>query len=1031
MRRFNLSQWAIEHSSFVFYLMIVSVVAGVFAYWQLGRDEDPPFAFKAMVVSAQWPGATTQDMMLQVTDRIEKKLQETPSLKFIKSFTKPGECAIFVFLQGSATAARADDAWYQVRKKVGDIKSSLPQGVVGPLFDDEFGDTFGTLYAFTADGFTQRELRDYVEDARTQLLTVPGVSKISLVGTQDEKVYIEFDLRQLTGLGIDQREALESLRAQNVITPSGVLQTDQERILLQVSGQFASEESLRNLSFYANNRFYRLSDVAQVRRGYADPPQPLFRFDGESAIGLGVAMVPGSDILKFGDALKSKMAQVAADLPIGIELHLVADQPVVVRHAVNAFMEALAGAVAIVLAVNFVSLGLRAGGVVALSIPLVLALVFVTMESFGIALQRVSLGALVIALGLLVDDAIITIEMMVSRLELGFDRRAAATYAYDTTAFPMLTGTLVTIAGFVPVGFAHSEAGEYTFSLFAVVTIALLISWVVAVLFAPLLAVKILPASAPPHRHDAQPGRFGRMFHMTLLVYLRARYWVIAATLALFALSLVGANYVQQQFFPSSDRPELLVDLTLPQNASIYATDTAAKKLERLIVGDANVDRYSLYVGQGAIRFYLTLNQQLPNEFFAQAVIVTKGLRERELVRARLEKALAEQLPDLSTRIYPLELGPPIGWPLQYRVSGPDVEQLRKAAYGLAAIVAANPDTEKTGFDWNEPIKVVRLRVNQDKARRLGITSQSLAQALNTIVSGSAITQIRDEVYLVDVVVRAADIEHVSLDALRGLQLPLANGRSVPLIEIASLDHTLEQPLIWRRDRMPTITVQADLPSDVQAETVVAQLAPAIEAYGSKLPAGYRIETGGVNEANREGLGPVIAVLPLMAFLMLTILMVQLHSFRRLILVVSVAPLGVVGVVAILLATGTPMGFVAILGIIALSGMIIRNSVILIDQIDQNVRSGQSEWDAVINATVHRMRPILLTAAAAILGMLPIARDVFWGPLAFAVIGGLAGATLLTLLFLPALYVASFRICEPARRKEISAVDAEMVKREA
>lgn len=1030
MKRFNLSQWAIDHRSFVFYLMVVSLFAGIVAYWHLGREEDPPFAFKAMVINAKWPGAATQEMMLEVTDRIEKKLQETPWLRFTKSFTKPGDATIFVYIKGSTPPSEIQGIWYQVRKKVGDIRPTLPQGVLGPFFNDEFGDIFGTIYAFTADGFSPRELRDYVEDVRNQLLLVPDVAKIDLIGQQDEKIYIEFDPRRLGGLGIDQREVLESLRAQNAVAPSGVLQTDAERILLQVSGQFASEDALRRLNLYAHDRFFRLSDIATVRRGYTEPPQPLFRFDGQSAIGLAISMVPGADILRFGDALKRKVSEITDNLPIGIEPHLVSDQPVVVRQAVGGFMEALAAAVAIVLVVSFLSLGMRAGTVVAASIPLVLALVFVTMQFFGIALQRISLGALVIALGLLVDDAMITTEMMVTRLELGFAREAAATHAYTVTAFPMLTGTLVTIVGFVPVGFARSEAGEYTFSLFAVVTIALLISWGVAVLFAPLLAVKVLPATGhragSPHGH----GRRNPLFRALLLTCLRWRRSVILVTLLLFGLSLVGMKYVQQQFFPSSDRPELLVDLTLPQSASIYRTDDAARQLEQLLAGDPDIDRYSLYVGQGAIRFYLTLYQQLPNEFFAQAVIVTRGLRERALVKARLEKALDDRFPDLTTRVYPLELGPPVGWPLQYRVSGPDLEQLRKAAYGVEAIVAANPDTEKSNLDWHEPIKTVRLQVDQDKARRLGITSLLLARSLNAIVSGATITQIRDGVYLIDVVAQA-DLENISLDRLRGLQLPLPGGRSVPLIEIASFSYGLDQPLIWRRDRVPTITVQADLRPGTQAKAVVADLAPAIAAYGRDLPAGYRIEIGGTAEASRDGLGPVIAMLPVMAVLMFTILMAQLQSFRRLLLVVSVAPLGIIGVVAVLLPTRTPMGFVAILGIVALSGMIIRNSVILVDQISQNEAAGLRPWDAVVEATSHRMRPILLTASAAILGMLPIARDVFWGPMAFAVIGGLAGATLLTLLFLPALYVTWFRIREPRPLAETEPpVMTNIVKRE-
>ena len=1016
MRSFNLSEWALQHRSFVWYLIIVCIAAGAFSYVRLGRDENPPFTLKAMVVQIAWPGATVEETMLQITDRVERKLQETPWIDYLKSYTKPGSSTVFVWLKDPTPVEAVPDIWYQVRKKIGDMRATLPAGIQGPFFNDEFGETFGTIYAFTADGFSQRELRDHVEDVRSGLLGVEDVAKINLVGAQDERIFVEFDMRRIAGLGVDPRRVVETLQAQNAVAPAGVVQTADEKILLRVSGQFVSERSLEEVTLYADGRLFRLSDVATIRRGYADPPQPLFRFNGQPAIGLAISMAEGGNILRFGEAIKARVAAIGADLPIGIEAHLVSDQPLIVEHAVDGFLKALWEAVAIVLAVSFISLGLRAGAVVAASIPLVLAIVFAVMDMTGIALQRVSLGALIIALGLLVDDAMITVEMMISRLEQGFSRTAAATYAYSTTAFPMLTGTLVTIAGFVPVGFARSSAGEYTFSLFAVIATALIVSWVVAVLFAPVLGVLMLPATARKHdRPHGGEGRGTRIARRIVGGCMRYRWVVIVATVLLFAGSIVGMRFVQQQFFPASDRNELMVDLNLPQNASIYAADDASRRLETLLAADPEIARFSSYIGQGAVRFYLPLNLQLPNDFFAQSVVVTKGLAERDRVKARLEQVLAVQFPAAVARVYPLELGPPVGWPLQYRLSGPDIEQTRSLSYRLADIVAADAAVENVNFDWGQPARTVRVEVDQDRARRLGITSERLASTLNAIASGSTITRVRDDIYQIDVVTRARDADRTSLDAISSLQVAAENGKSVPIAAFATPTFALEQPIVWRRDRLPTITVQADVVGGAQAKTVNARLGPRIAAYAETLPAGYTIEIGGIDEASKRSMRSVVAVLPMMALLMLTILMIQLHSFARLFLVLSVAPLGLIGVVAALWPTQTPLGFVAILGIIALAGMIIRNSVILIDQVAENQAAGATPWDAVLTATLHRMRPILLTAAAAVFGMIPIAHDVFWGPLAYAIIGGLLVATLLTLLFLPALYVAWFRIAAPAK----------------
>ena len=903
------------------------------------------------------------------------------------------------------------DIWYQVRKKVGDIRNTLPQGIVGPGFNDEFGDTYGIVYGFTADGFTHRELRDYVDEVRKQLLQLPDISKIDVLGAQDERVYVEFSTEQLAGLGIDRAALIAALQAQNAVTPAGVVQTGDEKILVRVSGAFRSEQDILAVNFVANGRIIRLGDIAHVTRGPADPAQPMFRVNGRDGIGLAIAMRKGGDVLALGRNVAHAMTEITANLPVGIEPTLVADQPVTVEHAVDDFMEALWEAVAIVLGVSLLSLGLRAGAVVALSIPLVLAAVFVAMEFFGIDLQRISLGALIIALGLLVDDAMITVETMVTRLEHGDDKEQAATFAYTSTAFPMLTGTLVTVAGFVPIGFARSAAGEYTFSIFAVVAIALIASWVVAVLFAPLLGVWIL--KKPKAVHAEEPGPIMRAFRRFLVLAMRARWVTVLVTLGLFGAALYGMRFVPQQFFPSSDRPELLVDLQLPENASIYATQDVSARLDKLLKGDQDVDHWSTYVGQGAVRFYLPLNVQLPNDFFAQTVVVTKGLEQRERVKAKLEQALATEFPSVVGRVYPLELGPPVGWPLQYRVSGPEPDQVRAIAFKVAQVIGSDPGAANVNYNWMEPARTIRIRVDQDQARLLGLSSQDLALSLNTVVSGVTATQMRSGIYLVDVLVRASAEQRMSLSTIRTLQVPLPNGRTVPLSQIASVEYGQEYPIVWRRDRRPTVTVQADVAPGTQAATVVQALAPKIAALNASLPSGYHIDVGGTVEESSKAQASVAAVLPLMLILMLTVLMIQLQSFSRLFLVLSVAPLGLIGVVAALLLADKPLGFVALLGVLALTGMIARNSVILIDQIETEKAHGRQPWDAVVEATTHRFRPILLTAAAAILGMIPIAPTIFWGPMAYAIMGGLAVATLLTLVFLPALYVAWFRIKSP------------------
>ena len=1005
----NLSDWALRHRALVWFLMVIIVAMGLFSYRRLGRNEDPDFTIKTMVVQAGWPGATVDDTLEQVTDRIEKKLQETPGLDFIRSYTTAGRTTVFVNLLGSVRSAAVPQIWYQVRKKIDDIRSTLPAGVVGPAFNDEFGDTYGIVYGFTADGFTQRQLRDYVEGVRSRLLRVKDVSKIDIFGVQDEKIYVEFSARQLAGLKLDRQALVNALRAQNAVTPAGVVQTADEKILVQVTGAFRSEEDIRRVNFVVDGRIFRLSDIATVKRGYSDPPQPIFRCDGQQAIGLAVSMRSGGDVLALGRSVEAAMRTITASLPVGIEPRLVAEQPRVVAAAVDEFMTALWEAIGIVLGVSFLSLGVRAGAVVACSIPLVLAAVFVVMEITDIDLQRVSLGALIIALGLLVDDAMITVEMMVTKLEEGLDRAGAATFAYTSTAFPMLTGTLVTVAGFVPIGFARSAAGEYTFSIFAVVAIALLVSWLVAVLFAPLIGVTILPPTLP-RKERGEPGPIMRWYRSCLERAMRARWTTIGAATALLVLSVFALELVPQQFFPSSDRPELLVDLTLSRSASLYASDRTAARLEALLKGDPDIDRWSTYVGQGAVRFYLPLNVQLPNDFFSQTVIVTKSLEARERVRARLEKALSDGFPEVVARVSALELGPPTGWPLQYRVSGPDPQQTSDIAYRVADVIASDPRTQSINFDWVEPMRTLRIRVNQDEARLLGVSSQTLAQALNAVVSGVTVTQIRDDIYLIDVIARADAQERVSPATLKTLEVPLPNGRSIPLLQVATVEYGLDWPLIWRRDRLATITVQSDLTLNVLPATVIGALQDKIDALSAKLPQGYQVVVGGAEEESAKSLASVAAVLPVAGLLMLIILMIQLQSVSRLFLVLSVAPFGLIGVVLALLVAHKPLGFVALLGIIALVGMIVRNSVILVHQIETEIAQGRSRWRAVVEASSHRFRPIMLTAAAAIFGMVPIAPTVFWGPMAYAIMGGLAVATVLTLVFLPALYVACFRV---------------------
>jgi multidrug efflux pump subunit AcrB len=1018
----NLSEWALSKRSLVVFLMILAVVAGTISFKNLGRSEDPAFTFRSMVVAAGWPGATAEEMMLQVTERLERTLQETNNLDNVRSYTTAGQTTIFVDLKDSTPPGEVADLWYQVRKNIGDMRGSLPAGVIGPGFNDDFGDTFGTIYAFTADGFSFRELRDYVEAARSRLLQVPDVTKIEVLGAQDEQIYVEFSTEKLAGLRLDLSTILATLQAQNLVLPAGTMHTDEERVFLRVTGAFDTEEEIASVNIVAGERIFRLGDVAEVRRGFSDPPQPMFRVNGEPAIGLAIAMRESGDILALGENLRAEMADITADLPQGIEPFLVADQAATVDVAIGDFMTSLWQAILIILAASFVSLGVRPGTVVALAIPLTLAIVFAVMDVANIDLHRISLGALIIALTLLVDDAMTTVDAMVRRLGAGDTKDEAATFAYKTLAAPMLIGTLVTIASFVPIGFAQSSAGEYTFSIFSVVGISLIVSWLVAVVFAPIIGKALL--NPPKAEADPKPGKVLAVYSAFLSGAIRMRWLTVGLTIGAFVVALFLSQFVSRQFFPASDRPELTVDLTLRQNASIHATQAQAERFEAILNEDPDVDHYSTYIGRGAIRFILTLNVQLANPFFAQFVVVAKDLEARERLQPRLEKLLSEEFPDLVARISPLELGPPVGWPLQYRVSGPDKDEVRRVAQELAQVMGADARVRHVNFDWMEPARQLRVSVNQDEARRLGVSTRSLSAVLNGAMSGTPITQVRDDIYLVNVVARATNEQRATFETLSSLQVPTPSGRMVPMSQFATFVEEQEFPLVWRRNRVPTLTVRADVIPGVMPDTVVAALDEPIKTLAADLPRPYTIETGGLYEASNDSSASVFAVVPLMLLLMLVIMMVMLVSFRRLAMIVCVLPLGLIGVVLSLLVFRQPLGFVAILGILALIGMIAKNAVILVVQIETDRAEGKGVLQAVMDSATGRLRPMMLTAISTVLGLIPIAPTVFWGPMAFAIMGGLLVATLLTLVFLPVVYVMVFGKDKPVQPRPAPAAVA-------
>lgn len=1036
---FNLSEWALKNKGLVLYFMILLGLVGIMSYSKLSQSEDPPFTFKVMVVQTYWPGASAQEVSLQVTDRIEKELMTTGQYERIMAYSRPGESLVTFIAKDSLRSKDIPDVWYQVRKKVNDIRHELPQGVQGPFFNDEFGDTFGNIYVLKGKDFDYATLKEYADRLQLQLQRVKDVAKVELIGLQDQKIWIEISNTKAAQLGIPVTAIQQSLQQQNAMNNAGFFETDTDRIQVRVSGALQTVEELQQMPLYVNGKTIQLGDVAEVYRGFTDPAQPRMRFMGENGIGIAVSMRKGGDIIALGKHLEQEFARLQKSLPLGMDLQKVSDQPVAVKRSINEFMKVLAEAVIIVLLVSFFSLGFRPGLVVAFSIPLVLAMTFAGMQLFDVGLHKISLGALILALGLLVDDAIIAIEMMAIKMEQGYSRLEAAGHAWRTTAFPMLTGTLITAAGFLPIATAASSTGEYTRSIFQVVTLALLVSWIAAVLFVPYLGDKLLPdfnrdliQKAPWYQrlwarlrkqpepqpivhhagehHDPYQTRFYQGFRRWVSTCVTYRKTVIALTVGIFALSIIMFKFVPQQFFPPSNRAEILVDLKLEEGASLKATEAAVKKVEAFLSKQEGIDNYVVYVGTGSPRFYLPLDQQLPQTSFAQFVVLASSLEDRNEIRESLSKQIRLLLPEVRTRVSLLENGPPVGYPLQFRVSGEDLALVRSWAQKVAAKVAENQNTTNVHLDWGEPSKVIKLDIDQDRARQMGVSNSDLANFLNSSIAGAGLDQFREKRELIEIRLRGEQAERVDVASLSSLAVPTARGNFVPLAQIANIEYSFEEGLIWHRNRLPTITVRADIRSNLQPATVVNQLAPVLESIKAQLPSGYLIEVGGTVEESARGQTSVNAGMPLFLAVVLTLLMIQLRSMSRTFIVFLTAPLGIIGVVLFLLLFNKPFGFVAMLGTIALSGMIMRNSLILIDQIEQDIQAGESQWDAIINATVRRCRPIVLTALAAVLAMIPLSRSIFFGPMAVAIMGGLIVATLLTLFFLPALYAQWFKV---------------------
>ncbi|MCO5063875.1 MAG: efflux RND transporter permease subunit [Rhizobiaceae bacterium] len=1018
----NLSGWAISSRSLTIYFMLVAIVAGAFAFVGLGRDEDPTFTIKTMLVTAVWPGATLEETQNQLTDRLERRLQETTGLDSLRSITRPGVVTIYVDLDGAFPADDVGSVWQQVRNSVADIRHTLPQGVVGPFFNDDFGDVFGIIYGFTSDGFTHRELRDYADEVRSNLIRdVPSIGKIEFIGVQNEEVTIELQPDRVAAMGLDYGQVFAAVAAQNAVRPSGTINTGLENLSLRVSGSFENESEILDVPISAGGRLIRLGDVAEVKRGLVEPPSSMYRVNGKPAIGLGISMREGGDVLELGRQVSASVNRSVANLPIGIDTVLVSNQPDVVDVAINDFTTSLYQAVGIILVVSFLTLGVRPGAVVAIAIPVTLATVFLVMQVMGIDLHRVSLGALIIALALLVDDAMTTVDATLRGLANGQTMTDASKSAYSKLAAPMLTGTLITIAGFVPIGFAQSQAGEYTISLFQVVAIALIASWFVAVVFTPIISSYLLKAPKPG-ASSGEDSFLVRTYSRFLVSAIRARWLTIGISVCVMVAAVLGLSRVDRQFFPPSDRNELMIDFQLPRSSSIFASEAAVERIEAWLGKSEDVNFWSSYVGRNVIRFYLPLAILPPSDNHSQLVVMAKDIDARIRLQRELEKYLSENFPEAISRVSPLEMGPPIGWPLQWRLSGPDIEIVRDRALELADIIATNPGADRVHFDWIEPARQLKIEVNQDQARRLGLTSQSLSAILQSAVSGAPVTQLRDGIYLINVVVRAPYQDRISLDNLASLQVPIPGGRTVAMSTFANFSFEQEQPLIWRRDRVPTLTVLADVRDGTTPEAVVADVEDKVDAFATTLPAGYSIELGGTAETSAESQAAVFAVIPVMIFIMLTLLMVQLRSFANTFLVLVLLPLGLIGVVGALLLFGRPLGFVAILGILALIGMIAKNAVILIVQINDERAGGLGIRDAAIAAASGRLRPILLTALSTVLGLIPIAPTLFWGPMAFAIMGGLLVATVLTLILLPVLYITIYDR-EPRKDRDKSNAD--------
>ncbi len=999
-------------------MFLLLALVGALSYSKLGQSEDPPFTFKAMVIQTQWPGATAEEVSRQVTERIEKKLMETGEYERIVSFSRPGESNVTFMARDSMRSKDIPDLWYQIRKKIGDIRHTLPPGIQGPFFNDEFGTTFGNIYALTGEGFDYAILKDYADRIQLQLQRVKNVGKVELIGLQDEKIWIELSNVKLATLGVPLEAVRQALEAQNAVSAAGFVETISDRVQLRVTGSFETVKEIRDFPIRVAGRTFRIGDVAEVHRGFNDPPAPRMRFMGEPAIGLAVSMKSGGDILILGEALQQEFARLQQELPAGMQLRKVSDQPAAVKTSVGEFVKVLIEALVIVLLVSFFSLGVRTGLVVALSIPLVLAMTFAAMNYLDIGLHKISLGALVLALGLMVDDAIIAVEMMAIKMEQGYDRLRAASFAWTSTAFPMLTGTLITAAGFLPIATANSSTGEYTRSIFQVVAISLIASWIAAVMFVPLIGEKLLPDMAKAHKqsggdgHDPYATPFYQRVRRVVTFCVRRRKTVILLTLVIFAAAVVLFRLVPQQFFPASGRLELMVDLKLAEGASLKATEAEVARLEQMLKERAGIDNYVAYVGTGSPRFYLPLDQQLPATSFAQFVVLADSIESREALRSWLIERMREDFPSLRGRVTRLENGPPVGYPVQFRVTGEHIDVVRGLARQVAAKVGENPHVANVHLDWQEPSKMVRLNVDQDRARALGVSTAELSGFLRRTFIGNSVSQFREDNELIEILLRGTERERLELSMLPSLAIPTESGRSVPLSQVATLEYGFEEGVIWHRNRLPTVTVRADVYGDEQPAALVRQIEPTLADVRAQLPGGYLLEVGGTVEDSERGQRSVNAGLPLFVIVVMTLLMAQLKSFSRSAMVFLTAPLGIIGVALFLLLFGQPFGFVAMLGTIALSGMIMRNSVILVDQIEQDIGAGQARFSAIVEATVRRFRPIVLTALASVLAMIPLSRSIFFGPMAVAIMGGLIVATALTLLFLPALYAAWFRVRE-------------------